>query len=162
MRLTLCRLPRLARFRWRKVKSKKYGVILARSARIQRLCLRIKSRWVLGLRPRTTAGSRHGETARRMCIIRPLSQAVTTMLDKIFLFAGEHFVLVATFIVLVGIFFYTESLRGGEAVSPQQVSNLVNRAEALVIDLRSGDAFRKGHIHGSENVPEDKFDGELA
>ena len=84
------------------------------------------------------------------------------MLDKIFLFAGEHFVLVATFIVLVGIFFYTESLRGGEAVSPQQVSHLVNRAEALVIDLRSGDAFRKGHIHGSENVPEDKFDGELA
>lgn len=84
------------------------------------------------------------------------------MLDKIFLFAGEHFVLVATFIILVGIFFYTESLRGGEAISPQQVSNLVNREEALVIDLRSGDAFRKGHIHGSENVPEDKFDGELA
>src|SRR3546814_9523091 len=47
------------------------------------------------------------------------------------------------------------------AVSPQQVSNLINKDDALVIDLRSGEAFRKGHIHGSENVPEDKFDGEL-
>lgn len=84
------------------------------------------------------------------------------MLDKIFLFAGEHFFLVTTFILLLGVFFYTEMLRGGETVSPQQLANLINKEDALVIDLRSGDAFRKGHIHGSENVPEDKFDGELA
>lgn len=84
------------------------------------------------------------------------------MIDNIFLFAGEHFFLVATFVVLVGVFFYTEMLRGGEQVSPQQTSNLINQQDALVIDLRSGDAFRKGHIHGSENVPADKFDDELA
>jgi rhodanese-related sulfurtransferase len=85
-----------------------------------------------------------------------------SMLDKFFLFAGEHFALVASFVVLVGLFLYTEALRGGEQVSPQEASNLVNHEEALIIDLRSGDAFRKGHIHGSENVSADKLDGEIA
>lgn len=83
------------------------------------------------------------------------------MLDKIFLFAGEHFFLVTTFIVLLGVFFYTETQRGGEALTPQGVSSLVNRENALLIDVRSGDKFREGHIHGSENVPLEQLEDEV-
>lgn len=83
------------------------------------------------------------------------------MLNNLFLFAGEHYYLVAGFIVLVGLFIYNESLRGGGQVSPQQLSNLINTENALVIDLRSPDDFNRGHIHGSENVPNDQLDSDI-
>jgi len=43
--------------------------------------------------------------------------------------------------------------RGRPVMDPVQASDLVSGSGALVVDLRSPEAFRSGHIRGSLNVP---------
>ena len=54
--------------------------------------------------------------------------------------------------VLYMIVFY-ESRKSGKPVTPQQLSDMVNRQEALVLDVRDHNDFRQGHITGSLNIP---------
>jgi rhodanese-related sulfurtransferase len=42
--------------------------------------------------------------------------------------------------------------RGFKAVSPAQLTELINREDALVVDLRGQGDFEKGHIMGSRHV----------
>jgi rhodanese-related sulfurtransferase len=50
---------------------------------------------------------------------------------------------------------YTEIrrlFRGYKAVSPAQLTELINREDALVLDLRAQAEFEKGHIIGAKHV----------
>lgn len=78
-------------------------------------------------------------------------------MDKFLQFATNHPLLVAAFVGLWMLFFFMESKRSGRSVSAQIVTNLVNRHNGLVVDLRSNDEFRDGHIPGSMNLPMDKL-----
>ena len=50
--------------------------------------------------------------------------------------------------------------RGYKAVQPAGLTALVNRDNALVVDLRPHADFEKGHIPGSKNVQPSQFDPE--
>lgn len=79
------------------------------------------------------------------------------MLDRLIDFAANHYVLVSAFFVLWAVFFALESRRGGQTVTTQQATNLINRQDAKVIDVRDSDEFRQGHIAGSLNIPLSQF-----
>jgi len=58
---------------------------------------------------------------------------------------------------------YTELMRlfrGFKGLGPAEVTALVNRENALVVDLRPAPEFEKGHIPGSKNVQMAQFDPE--
>ena len=74
-------------------------------------------------------------------------------MDRLLEFAMNHYVLVSAFFVLWAVFFSLESRRGGQSVSPQQATNMVNREDARIVDLRDADEFRQGYIAGSRNIP---------
>lgn len=74
-------------------------------------------------------------------------------MDRFFEFLLNHYLLSGTFIALGIAFLFNESARGGKTVSPQGLSQLVNRDNALIIDIRDATEFRAGHISGSENIP---------
>lgn len=79
-------------------------------------------------------------------------------------FLLEQWLLVAALAACLLLLFFHESRRGGRSVSPHQLVNMVNRDEAVVVDLREPAEFRKGHIVDSINVPFAKLDermGEL-
>ena len=82
-------------------------------------------------------------------------------MDRILEFAANHYILVSAFFLLWTVFFFTESRRGSRPLSPQAATNMVNRQEAVIVDLRDEDEFRKGHIAGSVNIPYGKI-GERA
>jgi len=42
-------------------------------------------------------------------------------------------------------------------ISPTEVASLVETADTRIVDIRSADAFRRGHIPGSENIPFDEL-----
>jgi rhodanese-related sulfurtransferase len=42
---------------------------------------------------------------------------------------------------------------GGPSVSTLEATQLINRSDALVLDLRSAEDYAKGHILGAKNIP---------
>lgn len=50
--------------------------------------------------------------------------------------------------------------RGFKGLPPAGVTALINRDNALVVDLRPAGDFEKGHIPGSRNVQSNQFDPE--
>ena len=50
--------------------------------------------------------------------------------------------------------------RGYKALRPAELTALVNRENALVVDLSASGDFEKGHIAGSRNVAPSQFDPE--
>lgn len=50
--------------------------------------------------------------------------------------------------------------RGYRGLTPAQLTGLINRENALVVDLRPYADFQKGHIAGSKNVLMSQFDPE--
>ncbi len=74
-------------------------------------------------------------------------------MDRVIEFTLNHPYLVGSFVALLTAFIVLETRRGGKSVSPQQLTNLVNRENALVLDVREAKEFREGHITGSKNIP---------
>lgn len=50
--------------------------------------------------------------------------------------------------------------RGYKTLRPAELTGLINREDALVVDLRPAADFEKGHIPGSKNVQPSQFDPE--
>ncbi|MBA54130.1 MAG: sulfurtransferase [Pseudomonadales bacterium] len=82
-------------------------------------------------------------------------------MDRLLEFSMNHPELVGTFVVLLVLFFVLESRRGGKTVSCQQLTNLMNRDEGLVLDVRETKEYREGHITGARNIPFSKLKDSL-
>jgi rhodanese-related sulfurtransferase len=73
--------------------------------------------------------------------------------DQVFEFIVNHPLLTGTFSALLVLFALNEGRRGGRGVSAQELVNLVNREDALVLDVRDSKEFGSGHIVGAINIP---------
>jgi len=70
-------------------------------------------------------------------------------------FAGRHPMLAIALVGLTLALVYTEIarlLRPYTALSPAQLTALVNREDAVVVDVSASGDFEKGHVAGSRNV----------
>ena len=74
-------------------------------------------------------------------------------MDRLFEFVVNHYVLVSIFMALLVALFVLESSRGGRKISAQGTVNLINRDEAIVLDIRDRKDFSEGHITGSLHIP---------
>lgn len=80
-------------------------------------------------------------------------------------FSLRHWELWLAFFVLLGLFFGLEfhgKATGIPAISPQQATLLINREDAVVLDLRNTDIFAKGTIIGAINIPLTEFEAKQA
>ena len=55
--------------------------------------------------------------------------------------------------LLVVLFVRNETQRGGRSVSAQGLVDMVNRENAVVVDVRDGKEFETGHIVDAINIP---------
>jgi rhodanese-related sulfurtransferase len=84
-------------------------------------------------------------------------------LDELLAFAGRHPYLSLGLVGLTVAIAYTEVMRlfrGYTALRPAELTGLINRDNALVVDLSSSADFEKGHIAGSKSVQPSQFDPE--
>jgi rhodanese-related sulfurtransferase len=72
---------------------------------------------------------------------------------RFFEFIANHPFLVGTFVLLLVLFIRNEMRRGGLSVTAQQLVDMVNRQNAVVIDIRDRKEYQAGHIVGAVNVP---------
>lgn len=75
------------------------------------------------------------------------------MINHLFEFAVNHYLLVGTFVVLLIAFLINEGKQGGAAVTTGHLVSLMNKEDALVLDVRDQKEFAQGHIAGSLNIP---------
>lgn len=83
--------------------------------------------------------------------------------DELLAFAGRHMYLSLGFVGLTVAIFYTEIarlFRGYKALRPAELTALINRDNALVIDLSASAEYEKGHIAGSRSIQPSQFDPE--
>jgi rhodanese-related sulfurtransferase len=64
--------------------------------------------------------------------------------------------------VLIAMLLAHEKRRGAPSVSPAQLSSLVNRDDAVVLDLRDASDYRAGHIIDSVHMPFGKLSERIA
>ena len=83
------------------------------------------------------------------------------MLERLPEFLGNHPVLGSLFVALILALAFTEiarRFRGFLAVTPVQLTQLINRQDATVIDVSPHAEFERGHIVNSKNVLPSQFD----
>lgn len=68
-------------------------------------------------------------------------------------FAISHPILVGLFAVFMVLFIFTEMRKGGHTITTQELTQLFNRENGLVVDVREKATFSKGHIVGAINIP---------
>jgi len=74
-------------------------------------------------------------------------------MDRLFEFVVSHYILVSVFVALLLALLALETRRGGAKISAQGAVNLINRDEAVVVDIRERKEFNEGRITGSMNIP---------
>lgn len=83
--------------------------------------------------------------------------------DSLLAFTGDHLYLSLAFFGLTLALIYTEISRlfsGFKVVNPASVTALINRENALVVDVSGQADFEKGHILGAKNMVMSQFDPE--
>lgn len=83
--------------------------------------------------------------------------------QELLAFAERHPMLSLALVGLTVAIIYTEIarlFRGYKALRPAELTALINRDNALVIDLSASNDFEKGHIAGSKSVQPSQFDPE--
>lgn len=83
--------------------------------------------------------------------------------EELLAFASRNLYLSLALAGITVALIYTEIarlFRGYKALTPAELTGLVNRDNALVVDLSPSKDFEKGHIAGSRSVQMSQFDPE--
>jgi rhodanese-related sulfurtransferase len=75
------------------------------------------------------------------------------MLEQILEFVVNHWLLTSIWVVLFILLMRNEGARGGAALSTAQVTQLINKEDAKVVDIRAKDEFKTGHLPNAINIP---------
>ncbi|HCW88774.1 MAG TPA: rhodanese-like domain-containing protein [Marinobacter sp.] len=74
-------------------------------------------------------------------------------MERLFEFVVNHYILVSLFVAFLLGILVLESRRGGKKISAQGAVNLINRDQAVVVDIRDRKDFNEGRITGAINIP---------
>ncbi len=77
-------------------------------------------------------------------------------MENLIIFVQEQFILVGALAVLIFLFIRHESAKGGNKLSCPQVVQVVNKGEAVLLDVRDTKEFDAGHIVDAINIPHAK------
>lgn len=68
-------------------------------------------------------------------------------------FLGQQWMLVIALMMMVAMLMFHESQKSGQSVTPQELVVLMNKKQAVVVDLRDSNDFRAGAITDAINIP---------
>ncbi|ERS92026.1 MULTISPECIES: rhodanese-like domain-containing protein [unclassified Halomonas] len=85
------------------------------------------------------------------------------MIDQLFEFVQNHPLLVGAFLLVLTAWVLYEvrnSAAGG--VTAGEATQLINREDAVVVDIREAGDFKAGHIAGARNIPQSRLDERMS
>jgi rhodanese-related sulfurtransferase len=84
-------------------------------------------------------------------------------MEQLLEFAGNHLALVAAFVIILLLLAQNlmADVGGKWVVDPQRATELLNREDAVVVDVRPMADFSKGHIINAVNIPMNGFKNQM-
>ena len=77
-------------------------------------------------------------------------------MDKYIQFFADHFVLSSAWLIAAGMIVYSfigARLRGFSSINTAMATQLINREDAVILDVREDNEYREGHIVNSLHIP---------
>lgn len=77
-------------------------------------------------------------------------------MDKYIEFLANHLILSSAWLVVAGMLifsFFNARLRGFNSINPAMATQLINRDDAVILDVREDNEYREGHIINSVHIP---------
>lgn len=77
-------------------------------------------------------------------------------MDKYIEFLTNHMIISGAWVVVAGMIIYSyfgSRLRGFASVNPAMATQLINREDAVILDVREDNEYRDGHIVNSLHIP---------
>lgn len=71
-------------------------------------------------------------------------------------FATNHWMLLAALLVIIYLLLMSvlgQRLRGYQSASPSEATMLINREDAVILDVRENNEYKDGHIVNSVHIP---------
>ncbi|MDY7220217.1 rhodanese-like domain-containing protein [Denitrificimonas sp. JX-1] len=78
-------------------------------------------------------------------------------LAKFLEFTTTHYMLSGAFLIIVALLIMQQSRSSGRNLNTRELTALVNRDEAVVVDIRPKKEFQNGHIVDSINISNDQL-----
>jgi rhodanese-related sulfurtransferase len=78
-------------------------------------------------------------------------------MNHVFDFIGNHLELVGIWGIFLAALVWDNARRSGATVSPAMATNLINKQDALVVDIRDKKEFSTGHLANAMNIPFSNF-----
>lgn len=73
-------------------------------------------------------------------------------MQDIFIFISEQWLLVSALLALIYLLIFRQSQMAGKALSCSEVTQMLNRDEAILVDIRDSKDFKQGHISGAIHI----------
>lgn len=80
------------------------------------------------------------------------SHAKGWVMDRFIEFVGNNIELSGLFVALLFALWWTERTKSGRSVSPLEATQMLNRDEAIILDVRDKKEFNEGRITGAINI----------
>ena len=77
-------------------------------------------------------------------------------------FVGNHWILVLALLIILGLLAHNLLLGNKGSVEPLVATGMINRQDAVIVDVRPTADFSKGHIINALNIPMNGFSKQLA
>lgn len=87
-----------------------------------------------------------------------------TFFSNLLPFISHHWLLFSALVVVILLLVLEETrtqVRGVHKISPQEAITLINRENAVIIDMRDSNAFSNGHIVNAISLPHDELEARL-
>ena len=86
-------------------------------------------------------------------------------MQEYFQFIGDHpflFIAFGIIVVLLFINLFGSKISGYQSASPADATMLINREEAVFLDVRTDAEYRDGHIVNAINIPQSNLPGRIS
>jgi rhodanese-related sulfurtransferase len=80
----------------------------------------------------------------------------------IFTFVGQEWLLITVLFALIALLIIVTRKDGGLPIAASELVQLMNREEAILVDVRPTNDFNAGHVFGAINMPHSQLTGRLS
>ncbi|MEH6577456.1 MAG: rhodanese-like domain-containing protein [Amphritea sp.] len=79
-------------------------------------------------------------------------------MEQLIEFATNHYLLIAAWVLTLVMLLWAEQRKGGKSVDTHEATRMINKENAVVLDIRPKKEFATGHITKATHIPVTELD----